>query len=43
MVITVPELDQEWVELLLQAKKMGMKLDEVREFLQSAQGQIEAV
>ncbi|MBM7690903.1 DNA-binding transcriptional MerR regulator [Peribacillus deserti] len=43
MLITVPELDQEWVELLLQAKKMGMNLEDIREFLQSAQEQKEVV
>ncbi|WP_066309610.1 anti-repressor SinI family protein [Bacillus sp. FJAT-29814] len=30
------KLDDEWVYLLLQAKKMGLQPDEVRAFLRSA-------
>ena len=26
------ELDQEWVELILQAKEKGLSLEEIREF-----------
>lgn len=29
------KLDEEWVYLISQAKNLGLKLDEVREFLQS--------
>ncbi|WP_409295705.1 anti-repressor SinI family protein [Peribacillus sp. SCS-26] len=31
------ELDQEWVELLLQAKKLGIEKEEVREFIRITQ------
>lgn len=27
------ELDQEWVELILQAKEKGLSLEEIREFI----------
>lgn len=28
------QLDQEWKELILQAKKLGLSIEEVRSFLQ---------
>ena len=32
-----PEMDLEWVELMSQAKEIGLEPDEVRRFLQESQ------
>jgi hypothetical protein len=29
----VKEIDSEWLELIIEAKKMGMTIEEIREFL----------
>ena len=29
----VKEIDAEWLELIIEAKKMGMTIEEIREFL----------
>ncbi|MCM3763887.1 anti-repressor SinI family protein [Neobacillus niacini] len=34
--VEIRKLDDEWVYLVLQAKKMGLQPDEVRAFLRSA-------
>jgi len=31
------ELDQEWVELILQARQLGLKQQEIKDFLQTGQ------
>jgi DNA-binding transcriptional MerR regulator len=30
----VEELDQEWLDLMLEARNLGISIDEIREFLQ---------
>lgn len=32
------ELDQEWTQLIMEALEMGLKIEEIREFLQSFKG-----
>ncbi|HBZ08877.1 MAG TPA: hypothetical protein DEO65_03195 [Bacillus bacterium] len=36
-------LDQEWVELIMLAKQMGLTMEEVREFLFKAQVRTEKI
>lgn len=35
-------LDQEWVELILLAKEMGLTIEEVRDFLQASEQSLES-
>lgn len=34
----IEELDQEWTQLIMEAIEMGLKIEEIREFLQSFNG-----
>ena len=34
-VLIQSELDEEWIELILEAKRVGINLDEIREFLKT--------
>ncbi|WP_084288231.1 anti-repressor SinI family protein [Paucisalibacillus globulus] len=34
-VLIQSELDEEWIELILEAKRVGINLDEIREFLET--------
>ncbi|MFC0414596.1 anti-repressor SinI family protein [Cytobacillus solani] len=34
--VTVGEMDTEWLELIIEAKKMGIKQDEIREFFMNS-------
>ncbi|WP_313800449.1 anti-repressor SinI family protein [Cytobacillus sp.] len=33
MKVTVREMDTEWLKLIIEAKKMGLKKEEIRDFL----------
>ncbi|MBP1935045.1 anti-repressor SinI family protein [Ammoniphilus resinae] len=32
--VLVEELDQEWIDLIAKARELGMKVDDIRNFLQ---------
>jgi DNA-binding transcriptional regulator YhcF (GntR family) len=36
---TTEELDKEWMQLIMEALEMGLKKEEIREFLQNFNGQ----
>lgn len=37
------DLDREWVELIIQAKEIGLNVEEIREFLQLSVNQKEVI
>lgn len=37
MKVTVREMDAEWLELIIEAKKMGLKKEEIRDFFENSE------